>query len=111
VNEKFDKTLIELRIARAYIKLLCSPDGHTAAQAISIARIGDYEIHLFQDLQTEPAETALFWLELFDHGTQTSIDSGACREIEEAATVFEGFLAEAERLEEARRQADIEPQG
>ena len=89
---------------------MCSGND-PAARTVSIARIGDHEILLFEDSQTEAAEKPLFWIELFDHGTPVSIDSGACHKIEEAAAVFEEFLAEAERLEGLRRQASIQPQG
>ena len=111
MHDKSDKTLIELRIARAYIRLLCAPASNPAARTVSIARIGDHEILLFEDWQAEGAEKPLFWIELLDHGTPVSIDSGACHKIEEAAAVFEEFLAEAERLEGLRRQASMQPQG
>jgi hypothetical protein len=110
VNEKSDKTLIELRIARAYIRLLCTPGDDLAARTVSIARIGDHEILLFDDWQVEGAEKPLFWIELFDHGTPVSIDSGACHKIVEAAAVFEEFVAEAERLEGLRRRPNMQPQ-
>ena len=111
MHDKSDNTLLELRIARAYIRLLCAPANNPAARTVSIARIGDHEILLFEDWRAEAAEKPLFWIELFDHGVPVSIDSGACHKIEEAAAVFEQFLAEAERLEGSRRQANIQPQG
>jgi hypothetical protein len=111
VHDKSDKTPIELRIARAYIRLLCAPANNPVARTVSIARIGDHEIILFEDWQAEGTDKPLFWIELFDHGVPVSIDSGACHKIEEAAAVFEQFLVEAERLEGPRRQANMKPQG
>ena len=110
MNKKSDKTLIELRIARAYIRLLCIPGNDPAARTVSIARIGDHEILLFEDLQTEGAEKPLFWIELFDHGTSVSIDRGACHKIEQAAAMFAEFLTAAERLEGLRRRPNMQPQ-
>jgi hypothetical protein len=110
MRDKSDKKLIELRIARAYVELLCIPDDGSALRAISIARVGDHEIRLFEHSQSERADAPLFWIELIDHGMPGAIDSCSCREIEGAVDVFDEFLAEAERSEAARRQADIEPQ-
>jgi hypothetical protein len=111
MSEKSDKKLIKLRIARAYIELLCTPDDGSALRAISLARIGDHEIRLFEHPQTERADAPLFWMELIDHRMPEAINSCTCDEIEDAVNVFEEFLADAERLEAARRQADKEPQG
>ncbi len=104
VYQKSDQTLIELRIARAYIKLLCVPDDHPGAKTISIAWIGDHEIRLFDGPRNDGADEPLFWMELFDHGVSVAKDSCSCREIEDAVGAFEELIAEAERAEVARRQ-------
>ncbi len=43
--------------------------------------------------------TELFWLELFDHSTGTSIDSFRCDKIEDAAPVFEHMMLQATGLD------------
>jgi hypothetical protein len=43
----------------------------------------------------------LFWLELFDHGAKKSVDSFGCYEIENAVVIFEDFISQAVRLNEA----------
>jgi hypothetical protein len=35
----------------------------------------------------------LFWMELFDHDAQSSVDSCACHDIEEAVVRFDDFIA------------------
>jgi hypothetical protein len=95
VDRTSDKTLSELRIARAYIKLLCTPEGNSQT-SISLARIGDYEIRIFEGSQTNSNGTPLFWLELFDHGAQRSVDSFSCHKIEDAVVEFEDFISQAE---------------
>lgn len=48
-----DKALSELRIARAYIKLLCLPEGSSRA-SVSLASIGSYEIRIFEGRRPIP---------------------------------------------------------
>ena len=95
-----DKTLRELRIARAYIKLLCIPERSPGA-SVSLARTGNCEICIFGGSQDNPVGTPLFWLELFDHGAKNSVDSFGCHEIEDAVVIFDEFILQAVRLNEA----------
>lgn len=97
-----DKTLSELRIARAYINLLCIPEGSSKA-SVSIAWIGNCEIRIFEGSQTNSDDVPLFWLELFDHGAKTSVDSFTCHKFEDAVVVFEDFISQADHLKEASR--------
>ena len=89
-------TLVELRIAQAYIKLSSIPVD-SAEVSVSLTAIGSCEIRMLcvnvkeADLDGVP----LFWLELFDHGTKTSIDSFRCHKIKDAVPVFEYFRSEA----------------
>ena len=92
-----EKTLNELRIAQAYVKLLCIPEAR-AEESVSLARIGNCEIRMFQGAQADPEAAPLFWLELFDHGASMSIDGFGCFVIEDAVVVFENFVAQADRL-------------
>jgi hypothetical protein len=100
VSRTSDKALSQLRIARAYVKLLCIPAG-TSEASISLAWIGNYEIRIFEGPQVDSDGMSLFWLELFDHGVKTSIDSFSCQEIEDAVVVFEDFISRARLLNEA----------
>lgn len=87
-----------LRIAQAYIKLLSVPED-TSAAVVSVALIGRCEIRIFGG-STEGMP--LFWMELFDHSTKASVDSFGCHRIEDATTVFEGFVLDARRLDDDR---------
>ena len=95
-----DKTLSKLRIARAYIQLLCIPEG-SSETSVSLACIGNCEIRIFEGSQVTWDGMPLFWLELFDHGARMSVDSFSCREIDDAVVVFEEFIAQAGHLKEA----------
>ena len=48
--------------------------------------------------RTDPDTTALFWLELFDHGRRASIDSFRCDKIEDAAPILEYMMFQAAGL-------------
>jgi hypothetical protein len=87
-----DKIFSQLRITRAYIRLLCIPESEHNARMVSLGRLGSYEIRIFEPLAAIPV-SALFWIELFDHDAQSSIDSCACRDIEEAVVRFDDFIA------------------
>jgi hypothetical protein len=87
-----DKVFSQLRITRAYIRLLCIPESEHNARMVSLARVGSYEIRIFEPLAANPI-SALFWIELFDHDAESSVDSCACRNIEEAVVRFEDFIA------------------
>ena len=43
----------------------------------------------------------MFWLELFDHGAGTSVDSFSCNEIEDAVVVFENLVLQVADLNDA----------
>ena len=78
-NIEFSK----LRISRAYIKLLCIPEG--AAKTVSLARIGNYEVRMLACSQIDTDATPQFSIELFDHDAQSRIAVCRCCSIEEGA--------------------------
>jgi hypothetical protein len=83
-----DNAFRKLRITRAYIKLLCIPDGQ--ARMVSLAQIGNYEIRM---LEASKADGPLFLIELFDHDAQSSVGSCVCDDIEEGVAAFEDFIS------------------
>ena len=93
------ETALELRIARAYVKLWCIPEKSPEASLL-IASIGSYEIRMFRGPEFHLDGVPLFWLELFDHGTKTSVDGFSCHRIRDAVPVFDDFLSQAAGLNE-----------
>jgi hypothetical protein len=91
-----ETTLIELRIARAYVKLSCIPEDGSEA-SVSLARIGDCEIRMLRVREPDLDGTPLFWLELLDNN-KTSIDSFRCHKIKDATPIFEYFASQAAHL-------------
>lgn len=104
-----DKTRNKLRIAQAYVKLLCTAEGSSEA-SLSLTWIRNCEIRMFDGSQLDPDSVVLFWLELFDHGTKVSVDSYGCRELEDAVVVFEDFVAQAGHLNPATGPVGAETQ-
>ena len=81
----------KLRISRAYIKLLCIPEG--AEKIVSLARIGNYEVRMLECSQIDADATPLFSIELFDHDAQSRIAVCRCCSIEEGAAAYRAFIS------------------
>jgi hypothetical protein len=86
-----DNTFSKLRITRAYIKLLCIPEGD--ARVVSLAQIGNYEIRMLEVSKSDTADRPLFLIELFDHDAQSSVDSRICDDVDEGVAAFEDFIS------------------
>ncbi len=86
-----EDNLVKLRISRAYIKLVCLPEGDV--RMISLAWIGNCEIRMRDAQPTGISKEPLFVLELFDHDAQLPLDSHVCYEIAEGAAAFEAFVS------------------
>jgi hypothetical protein len=81
----------KLRITRAYIKLLCIPEG--TAKMVSLARIGNYEVRMLESSQDDSDAAPLFSIELFDHDAQSPVDNCSCYGIDEGAAAFRDFIS------------------
>ncbi len=94
-----ENTFNQLRISQAYLKLLsipenaCGREGDFARADRQTTRFACSNLQ-----QIDSADGPLFWMELFDHDGQSSVDSCCCYEIEEAAAAFDGFVGQANEL-------------
>jgi len=91
VCNRSDKEFRKLRIARAYMKLLCLPEGD--GRFVSLVRIGNYEVRMLDPSQISSADKPLFRLELFDRDEQMTVDNCVCYDIEEGAATFDEFIS------------------
>jgi hypothetical protein len=91
VGKISENTFSKLRITRAYIELLCIPEGE--ARIVSLMQIGNYEIRMLEASKADIVDGPLFLLELFDHDAQSAIDSFVCDDIEGGVAAFEDFLS------------------
>jgi hypothetical protein len=92
-----DNALSKMRIARAYVQILCILEDRSEA-SVSLASIGNCEIRMFVGSKAHSDGMSLFWLELLDYDAKTSVDSFSCHKIEDAVAVFDDFIAQAGRL-------------
>jgi hypothetical protein len=97
VSKTYNNKLGELRISQAYIKLLGLAQNAQGARTISLERIGNYEILMFDVSPDSATDAPLFWLELFDHETKSSVDSCSCTEIARAMAAFDDFVSLAKK--------------
>ena len=67
--------------------------------SVLLASIGSHEIRMLAGAAADSAP--LFWLELFDHGAKTSLDSFCCRRLKDAAPVVSDFFAQMDDLNNA----------
>lgn len=93
MSKTYSNKLGELRITQAYIKLLGLARNAHGARMISLERIGHHEVRMFDVAPDSAADAPLFWLELFDHATKSSVDSCSCTEIAQAVTAFDDFIS------------------
>ena len=93
-RNSFEKTLTELKIARAYGRLSCVP-GNGPEASVSLVSIGNCEIRMFRDPKADIDGAPLFWLELIDHSLKTSVDSCSCHGVKDAVAIFDDFILQA----------------
>jgi hypothetical protein len=84
----------------AYARLQLIPPGANASRVVALARLGSFEIRLIQPMSVSPTSEARFWLDLFDHDRQLSIDSVGDRVVEDAVIAAEEFIGRATKLSE-----------
>jgi hypothetical protein len=98
----------ELRLTRGYVHLCHAPADHHGAKTVSLARFGNYEVRLFEFVQTGASDATPMWLELYSRETQLGIDSCRCYDLEEAVHTTEDFISHARELDEdAARRRDL----
>ena len=95
------RTSGRLRVTQAFIALSSISESSSAPRAISIVKIGRYEIRMFNGSPGWPGGMRLSWLELLDQDTRSSVDSCSCHEIDEALARFDELVLQAEAMNKA----------
>jgi hypothetical protein len=72
--------------------------GGDVSGTATLVRLGPFEVRLLQPLSVPSAGPARFWLELFDHDRQFSIDSVGDCDIANAMIVADEFIDRATKL-------------
>jgi len=94
-------TLTELTISKAYARLCTIPEDSREA-SVSLASISGHEIRMLASPAVDLDRAPLFWLELFDHNTKTSIDSFCCHQLKDAVPVVYDFFTQVDDLDKRR---------
>jgi hypothetical protein len=97
---KTSRIELEAQLIETRAKLHLVPPGGNVSRTATLMRLGSFEVRLIQPLSVPPASSIRFWLELFDHDRQLSIDSVGDRVIEDAVIAAEEFIAHATKLSE-----------
>jgi hypothetical protein len=93
-------TVFEALLKDAHARLQLVPPGALVARTATLMRFGPFEIRLVQPLSAPPMNAVTFWIELFDHDRQLSIDSMGDCSTYDAVIAVEDFIARATALNE-----------
>jgi hypothetical protein len=88
---------IEGRLIRAHVELHVRPKDGRDPTFVSVMRCGAYEVRLVEPAPGSP-DAFVFRLELFDNNRGLSLDSGSAEDFEEALTIAEELVSQAEQL-------------
>jgi hypothetical protein len=89
---------VELRIARAYMRLAFVSQRGDGAKTVSLGRFGSYEVLLVELAQGSTVNDPQLWIELYDHKLQHGLDSCSCTDIEEATIAARELITRARQL-------------
>ena len=67
---------------------------------MQIERLGAVEVRLIEFAEKQSAKELRIWIELYDHGSQSSFDSFRCESLDEAELLLEQLMRSAQRLTE-----------
>jgi hypothetical protein len=77
--------------------------GGNGSKAVSLVRIGSYEVRLVEFAQVNSTHDTQLWVELYAHNLQCGLDSCACSDLEEAALAADALISQARQLNEEAR--------
>jgi hypothetical protein len=84
----------------AYVGAMFAPSNGNGWRSVQIERLGAVEARLIEFTETQSAIELGIWIELYDHGSQSSFDSFRCESLDEAELLLEKLIGSAQRLTE-----------
>jgi hypothetical protein len=97
---KTSRIKLETQLIEAHARLQLTRQGTVTSRTATLVRLGPFEVRLIQPLSMPPTSPIRFWIEIFDHDRQLSIDSVGNCVLEDAVIAAEDFIARATRLSE-----------
>jgi len=82
----------------AYVSLARTPERSDRPGITALDRYGAYEVRLIEFVQGAQPDDCRFWLELYCHDTQTSLDSCLCENLEDAEIAADHLILIARSL-------------
>jgi hypothetical protein len=98
LSKTSDRISLEAQLTQAYVTLQLATHGEDHSRTATLDRHDAYEVRLVELLAASSASAFLFWIELFDHHRQVSIDSSGHVVLEDAVISAEHFIAQAKAL-------------
>jgi hypothetical protein len=89
------------QLNKAYVGLTLMPKRGDGSKSITIEHCGDYEVRLTEFSQSNQDSDCIFWLELYCHITQSSLDSCRCDNLDDAEIAAEYLVSYAKQLRDA----------
>jgi hypothetical protein len=86
---------LEAQLIQAHVRLQLATRGKDGARTATLARHDAYEVRLIEPSHASAACTFLFWIELFDHSRQVSIDSCGNHVLGDAVILAGRLIAQA----------------
>jgi hypothetical protein len=83
------------QLHKAYVSLTVSAKNDDGSRTASISRFGALEVRLIDFTPCEQSGSWDIWFELYDHETQSTLDSCLCDDLDEAEPILEHLLASA----------------
>ena len=98
LSKRSCKTNLESRLLEAHVKLRLVSQCEDGSATTTLARHGSYEVRLYEPPHDFSAGDFLFWIELFDHDCQVSLDSRGTYILEDAVSAAEHLIAQARQF-------------
>ena len=86
------------RLCRAYLALSFAGETEDGSRTMPLARFGAFEVRLVELAGRRKTEDSDFWIELYRHDIQSSLDSCRCQDLDEAEPIAEYLVACARGL-------------
>ena len=89
--------MIATRVTESCAKLFLNSKDDGSRHVV-IDKIGAYEVRLLEIPSGNAREGASLWVELYDRGLRSGVDSCKCRDVGEAIEAARFFMNDATRL-------------
>jgi hypothetical protein len=89
---------LEARLIQAHVELQVTPKDANDCRSARLPGYGAYQVRLVEPAGNSGVSAFEFWLELFDHARKLSVDSAGANDLEEAVTLAEQLIAQAQEL-------------